>query len=325
MYSGHAHQRDCIRPDGRSQILASGRYMETVGFSSIALPPALLAMDNTEPLNMTRRYLDANLATYRYHSNTSQKVFDLPLGNEMKEVMRNYSSSFNLSYTYGTAPQSYYLDRYPTNHHSSLINLYATKVFSTVLSKPPKGRKGIPPVFLFNTGAARFDVFKGAFTRDDQLTVIPFENGMWYVEDLSMKLVRKVLERLNNLPGEPELAMMISKMKTENVQILQDSLAISAYRRKQSELFEASRIGKTSIRYKNNKGEDEADLQRLTYGYVTQDLCGTLSGDDTPHQALPAFPIPEFVLSSQPEGSMSQVQETEKMDLVFYVGWSLVG
>lgn len=305
--------RDCIRPDGRSQVLASGRYLETLGFTSLQLPVG--SVESDEDLSISRRYLDTNLATYYFHSNQSQRTFLTSQGKQIKRRLQAYSQSFNLSYSFGVAPQSYYLDRYPPNHHKSLINLYATEVFRRVLNTPPAGRTGKDPIFLFNTGAARFDIFKGPFTRDDQFTVIPFENGMWYVPDLKIEVVESMLYLLNNLPGEPELWHSFNEAESDpddpaNAKILADSLAVQLTRRRNA----ASCLRLTS---KGGKEDVEHAMKEpaVTYGYVTQDKCGPQAGDDTIHRPLPAYPIPDFVLSTKPAG----IKPSDKVDLVFYV------
>jgi hypothetical protein len=163
---------------------------------------------------------------------TSIDEFYTEKGRELQAEMDGYAKTFNLSFTFGTAPQSYYLNRYPMNHQKSLIKLYADKVFNTVvvegrrkkahqhaevsveqtLVDEEKERKK-KPAFLFNTGGARFDIFKGPFTRDDQFTVIPFDNEIWAVEkELDYDLVIDVVAWLNNLWGEPELLSLNSKI-----------------------------------------------------------------------------------------------------------------
>jgi hypothetical protein len=276
----------------------------------------------------------------------------------------------------------------------SLINLYATRVFETVLAPPQlqqdpeqQKKKEREPVFLFNTGAARFDIFPGNFTRDDQFAVIPFENGLWSIGPLGVGLVKRVGKWLNQLPGEPELTSSSSSSHDlesgegdvrwmervadeawpkpiledgeintassdqeaedarvrKNHGILLDSLAVSSHRLQQARAYSTYLASTPSAEY--SKEEEQADNKitkikdkemenKLTYGYVTYDSCpGT--PDDTPHRPLPAFEIPDFVLSHHPslppsssiplnhhQGfASSALQEEEKeakVDLVFY-------
>lgn len=58
----------------------------------------------------------------------------------------------------------------------------------------------------------------------------------------------------------------------------------------------------------------------LTTGYVTVDLCDGL-GDDTLHRPIPAAWQPTFVsteLAPVPEGEGEEVDEEEKVDVVFF-------
>jgi 2',3'-cyclic-nucleotide 2'-phosphodiesterase (5'-nucleotidase family) len=43
LFGGHAHVRDCSRPDKRSLLMAAGRYMETVGWASTSSLAAVRA------------------------------------------------------------------------------------------------------------------------------------------------------------------------------------------------------------------------------------------------------------------------------------------
>lgn len=61
IFGGHHHIRDCKQEDARSMSLASGRYMETVGWMSVSG----FEKNQDEPLNFSRRYLDQNRNTVR--------------------------------------------------------------------------------------------------------------------------------------------------------------------------------------------------------------------------------------------------------------------
>ena len=365
--------------------------METVGFTSIDIPssekdmerksntanrqkPALFtsltAADAANPLHITRRYLDNNLATYYYHSSTSQKTFQTERSKQIQSKMDQYAASFNLDFSFGNAPQSYYLNRYPITHEKSLIKLYADHVFTTVLGKHESQQEDAvarksPPAFLFNTGGARFDIFKGPFTRDDQFTVIPFENGLWAISDpLDYDLILAVLAWLNNLPGEPEIVDLFRQSTQEtssdpagrislgeqatdlqlgstwvnrNEAILRDSIAASALRRHEAQDYTkfltslpvgspANYVGETitSAEHGTVKSLDsdtelsvedtKSKPNKPTFGYVTKDLCGP-HGDDVKHRSLPAYDIPDFVLSTR---NMTN-EPVDSAHLVFYV------
>ena len=122
--------------------------METLGFTSLTLPssssstkPSLTSLTSQvqnqvhhNPLNITRRYIDNNLSSYLYHANKSSIAqFQTEKGKTLQSEIDDYAKSFNLSYTFGYAPQSYYLDRYPITHQKSLVKLYVDEVFNTVV------------------------------------------------------------------------------------------------------------------------------------------------------------------------------------------------
>lgn len=343
---------------------------------------SITAAEAANPLHIERRYLDANLATYYYHSKSSSSSFTTAKGHRIQDEMEGYAKTFNLSFSFGEAPQSYYLNRYPMIHDKSLIKLYVDEVFNTVLgnkSEKVTGGNGhsVQPAFLFNTGGARFDIFKGPFTRDDQFTVIPFENGLWNIAiPLDYDLVLAVVEWLNSLTGEPE--MLLSAMRPEAAtsivhgttikpaawlggeavtidsdwlrqgqQILVDSMEVTRHRNEEAtraaaavaKLNEASDDASVeSVKFAhlpaaNVAAEKEAGKvresvnkrkEKPTFGYVTHDSCSG-HGDDIRHRPLPAFAIPEFVLSS-PLGKPLPLRTKEAgaersvpVHLVFYV------
>ncbi|EEB87525.1 hypothetical protein MPER_15100, partial [Moniliophthora perniciosa FA553] len=65
IFGGHEHIRDCVQLDGRSMSLASGRYLETIGWMSAKLDEY---EDGTKNITFSRRYLDTNRVTYEVKS-----------------------------------------------------------------------------------------------------------------------------------------------------------------------------------------------------------------------------------------------------------------
>lgn len=357
IFSGHEHIRSCARPDPYTQILAAGRYLETLGFTSLSFPrrstsltlPFSAISDRPAPPHIARRYLDTNLATYQYHANLSSERFSTPLARDIKDKMAAYARSFNLSYPFGHAPQSYYLTRYPVSHRRSLIKLYTSEIVQSVLfpsalpsllsSDTPaireaseQGGRSAQPIFLFNTGSARFDLFEGPFTRDSQFAIVPFENAISSVPGLTLGLVRDVTTYLNHMSGEPEFAkrqlenVYAGRGERESWRILSDAMAVTTRRRREAAAFASyaenlaaspSSLSVTAMQDEENT-ETVQGRRRLTYGYVTHDHCGPDPGDDTPHRPIPYFEVPEFVLSDLVDGEKAMPRDTD-VDLVFFV------
>ncbi|KAG6869541.1 hypothetical protein C0995_002349, partial [Termitomyces sp. Mi166 len=67
IFGGHTHIRDCVQLDGRSMLLESGRYMETVGWMSAKLDGhrhSKNSKSKPKDIKFSRRYLDPNRVTY---------------------------------------------------------------------------------------------------------------------------------------------------------------------------------------------------------------------------------------------------------------------
>ena len=132
----------------------------------------------------------------------------------------------------------------------------------------------------------------------------------------------------------------------KNEVILRDSFAISTRRREavseyvtylaeesinsvqstqnDSDYAYDGNTGATNGEVRNTKNKNKKKQPKLSFGYATKDKCGPYrgEGDDTKHRPIPAYPIPEFVLSTrrdkqgmQDDGHASDA----RVHLVFYV------
>ncbi len=54
-------------------------------------------------------------------------------------------------------------------------------------------RKDVPRLAIVNTGAIRFDIFQGAFTRDSTYLISPFVSKFNYIADVPYAVASKVL------------------------------------------------------------------------------------------------------------------------------------
>jgi 2',3'-cyclic-nucleotide 2'-phosphodiesterase (5'-nucleotidase family) len=106
IFGGHTHIRDCVQLDPRSMSLESGQYMETIGWMTAKLDKK----NSTAPIAFSRRYLDANTNTYKYH--TQMKGFDTAKGVKITRDMGRLAEEWNLTQVWGEAPQDYYLHRF---------------------------------------------------------------------------------------------------------------------------------------------------------------------------------------------------------------------
>jgi hypothetical protein len=108
---------------------------------------------------------------YAYHA--GGKDFDTPTGLALTRQLRTTAKLYNLTDVFGHAPRDFYLYRYPHTSPHSVLNLMTSEVLPKMVRRTGRGYE---PYVVLNTGSIRFDIFKGPFTRNDQVRV-PLENG----------------------------------------------------------------------------------------------------------------------------------------------------
>jgi hypothetical protein len=128
------------------------------------------------PLEMNRRYLDANRRTYKWHSNLSDN-FDTvrpaclsvicssfihlpiqPLGRNISRSLRDLVSELQISEPLGWAPHDLFLARYPYGHPHNILTEWTRNVLPFTIQD--ERRKGMKRVILGNGGSLRFDLVR---------------------------------------------------------------------------------------------------------------------------------------------------------------------
>ncbi|GAC97673.1 predicted phosphoprotein phosphatase [Pseudozyma hubeiensis SY62] len=291
---GHSHIRDCIIYDKYSMGIESGRYLETIGW---------LSMNFTDDVpTFNRSYIDANRRNYAFHAGLAHHPdkFDTKAGKKITSDMNQVAENWNLSMSYGTAPQDYYLQRVPVNDSSSLINFMTNKVLPTVISTSNPNRNGTPNIVIANTGSQRFDLYAGDFTKNDQYIVSPFTDAFQYIKNVPYKYASQVISKLNG----DKTAQATSRRRDLGVDDEQS----------EEELYAQGHVSHIYNRWMQDQHvratahtEAARDLAKLdaraaaaaanrTLGYVTKDSCPGY-GDDTVHTAIPYASVPDYVQS----------------------------
>ncbi|KAJ7681208.1 Metallo-dependent phosphatase-like protein [Mycena rosella] len=286
IFGGHSHVRDCLQLDGRSMSLASGRYMETLGWMSLDLDK-----DSTQSLNFSRRYLDANLVTYQYHTNRTNLTFGTAEGRNITEGLRKLEERFGLGFQYGTAPRDYTMTRAPYPSNDSILTLIVEEATPTVLAMNTS-RKGIPSLLIISSGSQRFDIYKGPFTKNDQLTASPFVNEYIYIPDVPFAAATKVLPTLNRAGAERLWPEQEGEGETRQMRMWRQERAV--------EQGYVDWLEDMHRRYHARPPASAAAQSELTLGYVTTDACPG-AGDDVLHTPLPVHRIPDFIASRTPD------------------------
>lgn len=309
-FGGHYHIRDCARYDARSVGLASGRFMETIGFMSI---DGLSTRDNSIRYDLVspvfqRRYIDNNLFSFHNHTGLDEHTFATGHGREVSRLIEQSRSALKLSDVFGCIPKTLWMSRSPHTANDSIYAWLQNKVLPAMLSD--KSRRGKPAFAIVNTGAIRFDLFKGQFTRDSAYTVSPFSSGFRYLKDVPFTKAKLILEVLNHntkiLTASEHKAGLLpwSLAPPENAA---RNLGIDSNPRRHGGSTLEALEGQTPL-------STSAHPQlKVVPGYTTEDDLGT-DGDDTIHSTINLYQIPNCI-GALTASTGSVVSET--VDLVY--------
>ncbi|KAF2209590.1 hypothetical protein CERZMDRAFT_46913 [Cercospora zeae-maydis SCOH1-5] len=310
-FGGHTHIRDYRKFEKKAWGLESGRYMETIGFLSI---DGLSTGNKEAPtasksLEYRRLYIDNNLYSMRHHSGTNETTFGTELGRNVSKAITEARKELKLDHTFGCAPQDYWLSRVPYPSNNSMLTLLETQVLPDALKDTKK-----PTIAITNSGALRFDIFKGPFTIDSTFLVSPFTSGFRVLKDVPFKAASRVLETLNN-QGPILLADMIA-MAGEDESRLKELVPHQPVRA--DSLLSAdespSRLQPLmGAQSQTPLGKADNHTPQVP-GYTTKDDAGS-DGDDTIHQRINFYNVPNVIGSniSFPAGAA----EPETVDLLY--------
>ena len=258
-FGGHSHIRDFTVFDSLSTGLQSGRYCETVGWTSVNLDKADLNLPVRQ--RFSRSYIDFNTDSFKHHTNLD-KEFDTAKGKLVSKLIRETRKELKLDTLIGYVKTNYYVDYVPIDHPKSIFNLLALKILKTLPKSKHEER-----ITIINTGSIRYDLYKGPYTIDSKFIVSPFEN-IWVNITVPKSVATKVAAKLN------------------------DADYISASRLKPPHQYDLQVQDLSTSPHQAHFGMQE----KLPKGYVTHDDFGA-DGDDTLHRAVVNFPVPNVIQS----------------------------
>ena len=312
-FGGHTHIRDYKIFDSKSVAVESGRYMETIGFMSIdglstGGTKEKAPVPQSSKLTFSRRYIDNNLFSMHHHSGKDDKTFPTEHGREVSKAIGDARESLGLGKVYGCAPQDLWISRRPYPHNESIFTWIEEQLLPQSIEKSDRIRAGGKALVLTNTGAIRFDIFKGPFTKDTKFLVSPFTSAIHYIKDVPYKAASQVLKLLNN-EGPIMLEMMESRA------LLQPPEVFAANTRPHmlqalGDAFAKPEQGQMPL----NSDEDEP---KPFPGYTTKDDAGT-DGDDTVHEPIAFYNVPNCIQSAVGfNPAKDKDQEPETVDLMY--------
>ncbi|KAI9163953.1 Secreted protein [Paramyrothecium foliicola] len=303
-FGGHAHVRDALSYGSRSFSLASGRYMETIGWLSVdGLKIGSKDVSAEASLSFKRRYIDNNLYGMYYHTGLNESSFPTDQGKKVSQSIARARNTLSLDHAYGCAPRDLWMNRAPFPGNESIYSWLQEEVLPGVVVNDK--RKDKARLAIFNTGGIRFDIFAGKFTRDATYIVSPFTSKFKYVPDVPYKVASKVIDILNsrtNIFGHgPD---------TRFLTIPQQMFTTEEHVESEKDAEEQRRLELREVQEPLRGADKQPDL---TYGYTTKDDIGT-DGDDTVHEALKFYKIPNCI---QSEIGFPEKEDPETVDLVF--------
>lgn len=301
-FAGHAHVRDAISLDAKTFGIASGRYFETIGWMSIDGIAKKSKDVETTAVSFNRRYIDNNLFGLYHHTGLNESTFPTEHGRNVSELIAKARTALELDQKFGCAPQDYWMARtkYPSN--DSVFTLLDQQVLPDVIVN--ESRKDIPRLAIINTGAIRFDIFKGPFTLDTTYIVSPFQSKMAYIPEVPYSAAKKVLPLLNSEGQILDQPAFDARMMgpPEQWHITEDIIY--------SAPAPVGRMLQVGGQKPLGDAKDDPDL---VGGYTTKDDIGT-DGDDAVHAPINFHTQPNCI---QAAIGMPAEGEPETVDLVF--------
>ncbi|KIX02657.1 uncharacterized protein Z518_08599 [Rhinocladiella mackenziei CBS 650.93] len=279
-FGGHYHIRDYRRFDGKSYGLASGRFMETIGFQSISGLPSNTSRSSSP--TFFRRYIDNNLYSLYHHSGHNSSTFHSDRGRNISKAIQEARRALDLDQIFGCSKRDLWMSRakYPSN--SSIFSWLEDEVFPGIVSDTRRADK--PRLVISNTGAIRFDIFQGAFTKDSTFIVCPFTSGFHHLKDVPYDRAKNLISLLNR-GGEifenfdPSLALW-KLAPVQQMGILEDIVVTEQ---------PIPIHGQNQISITNERP--------LAPGYTTVDDAGD-DGDDTVHSPISFYRVPNCIQST---------------------------
>jgi hypothetical protein len=306
-FGGHVHVRDATAYDARSFAVASGRYFETIGWMSVDGELDRTATVSGSSLSFHRRYIDNNLLGLYHHTGLNATTFPTEHGRNVSAMITKARKELDLDYAFGCAPKTLWMTRSPYPGDDSIYSWLEKEVVPEIAVNA--SRKDVPRLAIVNTGAIRFDIFKGPFTRDTTYIVSPFTSVLTYIPDVPYRIARRVITVLNNAGN---IMGWVRPMDTRFM-ANPEKLFIQ-----ESVVYEAAPAPADDMPADNTQQQKPLadgvnERLRLTEGYTTKDDIGE-DGDDTVHSPINFYVVPNCI---QSELAFPAEGEPETVDLVF--------
>jgi hypothetical protein len=279
--------------------------METIGWMSIdgikgKAKKHLEEIESRASMSFERRYIDNNLFGFHYHTGLNDSTFPTEHGQNVSKSIHQARKALKLDHSYGCAPKDLWLNRAPYPSNDSLLTWLENEVLPDIVIN--KERKDIPRLAIANSGTMRFDVFKGAFTRDTTYIISPFVSKFLYIKDVPYKAAKALLPLLNN--GGPML---------ESAELRTSQLAPPEQMSITSDFIIPNLQVHDSLLAQEAQSPLMSSDPGLVPGYTTKDDAGD-DGDDTLHAPISFYTVPNCLQSAL---AFPAKGDPDTVDLVF--------
>jgi hypothetical protein len=330
-FGGHTHIRDYRKWEAKAQGIESGRYMETLGFLSMS-GLSTGKKDSVSPAKSApkyeRLYIDNNLYSLRHHSGTNESTFPTEAGTNVSTAITHARQELNLDHAFGCAPQDYWLNRAPYPSNSSLLTWLENQVLPATFNTTTPN----PSIIITNSGALRFDIFKGPFTIDSTFLVSPFTSAFRVAKGIPYKPASQVLQLLNN-EGQILLQDLIAMEHNDVNTITHNRLYELAPPLPPANLesfiaqtptaqpfvhpeHQTPLAGPGAVLQAGAYNYDDNNNHPSVPGYTTVDDLGS-SGDDTIHAPIRFYDVPNCISSNVGFDPADGADPPETVDLIY--------
>lgn len=293
-------------------------------------------------ITINRRYIDNNQLGYQHHTGTNASTFPTEHGLNVSHTISEARKTLDLDKTYGCAPKTYFVNLAPYPHEDSLFTLMVDNLLPSVLDEHKHGSAQTfisgnpfrPKIALMNTGGLRFDVFKGAFTRDTVYIVSPFENRWRVIRNVPWGIAKHVLPLINSggevLPQMAKLNTASVALSKKEERLMSELWRLSPPEQmswKEDRVYPASdALGKYTEAWRLHEQkqkvmgshiyEDDGPEVELTPGYTTVDDLDP-NGDDTVHSPLNYYRVPNAIQANIGWDGKEDLSDGDSIDVVF--------
>ncbi|OAT14111.1 Ser/Thr protein phosphatase [Blastomyces gilchristii SLH14081] len=300
-FGGHHHIRDYIKYDEKAYGMASGRFMETIGFASIS---GLSTGNKKSPSaaatpSFTRKYIDNNLWSFYHHTGLNETTF-----------LQNMARKFQNDRRGSPRPK-------PRPH----LRLLAQRPVDVARAIPAQ-RKYIflarDAGFAGQLSSQHYALTRpGPFTQDSAYILSPFISGFRYAKDVPYSKAKQVLEVLNRqmkiLAAMPQSTVSASSFLSppEQQRIAHDVIVNDdgngRHHAGKIQLSAPGQIPLSSPRNDDDNDDDDDNKKPILTdipGYTTKDDAGD-DGDDTIHSPINFYRMPNCFSALIPPSASS--------------------